>query len=79
MKELVRCENRLKNIMLMDKQEVPQRIVRVVKAELLYVLRNYFDVSSENMSVDISLNATGQYVLSMIMESDSIKVVNTLN
>lgn len=79
MKELVKCENRLKNIMLMDKQEVPQRIVRVVKAELLYVLKNYFDVSSENMSVDISLNATGQYVLSMIMESDSIKVVNTLN
>ena len=79
MKELVKCESRLKNIMLMDKQEVPQRIVRVVKAELLYVLKNYFDVSSENMSVDISLNATGQYVLSMIMESDSIKVVNTLN
>ncbi|MBE5736527.1 MAG: hypothetical protein E7356_04175 [Clostridiales bacterium] len=79
MKELVKCENRLKNIMLMDKQEVPQRIVRVVKAELLYVLKNYFDVSSENMSVDISLNATGQYVLSMVMESDSIKVVNTLN
>lgn len=79
MKELVKCESRLKNIMLMDKQEVPQRIVRVVKVELLYVLRNYFDVSSENMSVDISLNATGQYVLSMIMESDSIKVVNTLN
>ena len=79
MKELVKCESRLKNIMLMDKQEVPQRIVRVVKAELLYVLKNYFDVSSENMSVDISLNATGQYVLSMVMESDSIKVVNTLN
>ena len=79
MKELVKCENRLRNVMLMDKQEVPLRIVRVVKAELLYVLKNYFDVASENMSVDISLNATGQYVLSMVMESDSIKVVNTLN
>ena len=38
------CETRLRNMVIKDKKDNPQKINGVLKAELLYVLRNYLDL-----------------------------------
>ena len=53
MNNIVVCENRLKNIIVADKQENPIKIKKVVRAEILQVVRNYFDVSMDDVDFDI--------------------------
>ena len=38
------CENRLKNMLIKDKQDNPQKVTGVLKSEILYVLKNYMEI-----------------------------------
>lgn len=68
------CEDRLKNIVVVDKKENPQRIERLLKSELLYVLKNYFDVTYEGLEVSVCVDNNGEYNLNVFLKSKSIKV-----
>lgn len=68
------CENRLKNMVVTDKSESPQRIERLLKSELLYVLKNYFDVTFEGLCVNICVDENGEYNLNVFLKSKFIKV-----
>ncbi len=67
-------QDRLKNMIVIDKKENPQRIERLIKSELLYVLKNYFDVTYENLDVDIFVDNNGTYNLSLNLKSNTIKI-----
>ena len=68
------CEERLKNMLVIDKKENPQRIERLVKAEVYHILKNFFDIKSEDFDINIEVNADGQYVCNMSCVSSTIKI-----
>lgn len=76
MKEIATCEDRLKSMIVVDKQETPQKINRLLKSEILYLLKNYFDVSAEDVSLEICVGEDGKYIISFKAESRIIKIAH---
>lgn len=76
MNNLVSCEDRLKKMLISDKSENPARIERVIKSELLYLLKNYFEISSEDFRVDIRVRDDGRYELNINGVSRTIKIAH---
>ncbi len=70
----VSYHDRLKNMVIIDKKENPQRIERLLKSELLYVLKNYFDISYEDLDVSLGVTEEGEYALSVSLLSKVIKI-----
>ena len=79
MNEIMRCEDRLKSMIVLDKQETPQKINKIIKSEVLFVLKNYFDMSAEDLSVDIEVSSSGKYQLSIRGESRDIKIAHVFS
>jgi len=73
------CENRLKNIVVSDKRENPIRIERVLRAELMNVIRNYFEVSSDDLDLSILIREDGRYDLQLNVISRTIKFANSFD
>ena len=68
------CEERLRNMLVIDKKENPQRIERLLKAEVIHILKNYFDINNGDMDLNLEVNESGQYVLSIMCVSNNIKI-----
>ena len=68
------CEERLKNMLVIDKKENPQRIERVIKAEIFHILKNFFDISHEDLDLTLEVDSNGKYVLNMTCVSNTIKI-----
>jgi hypothetical protein len=66
-------------MIVMDKQETPQRINRLIKAEILYLLKNYFDISAEDLTLDISVNDFGKYMLEIRGECRNMKIAHVFS
>ena len=77
MKNLVMCEDRLKNMIVSDKRENPIRIERILKSEILGVMRNYFEVSSDDLDLSILIRKDGKYDVQINLLSRAIKFANT--
>ena len=76
MKKIKKCEERLKDIIILDKQETPKKINRLLKSELLFLLKNYFEICAEDLSLDISITDSGKYYLKVEAESRNIKIAH---
>ena len=76
---VISCENRLKSMIVLDKQEAPQKINRFLKAELLYLLKNYFDITAEDLVLDIAISDTGKYLLNIKGECCNIKIAHVFS
>ena len=79
MNNIVVCENRLKNIIVADKQENPIKIKKVVRAEIIQVLRNYFDVSMDDVDFDIVITDDGFYNIIINVVSRNMKFANSFD
>jgi septum formation topological specificity factor MinE len=79
MNNIVVCENRLKNIIVADKQENPIKIKKVVRAEIIQVLRNYFDVSMDDVDFDIVITDDGFYNIIIDVVSRNMKFANSFD
>ena len=77
MRDLANLENRLKNIIVADKKENPEKIERLLKSEIMNVLKNYFDITSENVSLSILINDDGKYDLQINAISSFLKIAHT--
>ena len=69
--------NRLKNIIVADKKENPEKIERLLKSEIMNVLKNYFDITSEDVSLSILINDDGKYDLQINAISSFLKIAHT--
>lgn len=76
MNQVAKCEDRLKNVIVSDKRENPIRIERVLKAELYNVIRNYFEVSNDDIDLSIIIREDGRYDLQLNAKSRVIKIAN---
>ncbi|MBE5738217.1 MAG: hypothetical protein E7354_00575 [Clostridiales bacterium] len=72
--KVLSCEERLRNMMVIDKKENPQRIEKLLKSEVVYVLKNYFDITSENIDLKLIVEQDGKYHLTIDMLSNNIKI-----
>ena len=79
MNNIVVCENRLKNIIVADKQENPIKIKKVVRAEILQVVRNYFEVCMDDVDFDIVITDDGFYNISIDIVSRNMKFANSFD
>lgn len=77
--DIVSCEERLKRIVVLDKMEVPSKITKIIKAEMLYLLKNFFEISSEDLDINISLDKDRRYVMDVKVVSKNIKNVRTFS
>ena len=78
MAKQLECEERLKTILISDKKQNPKKIVKIIKSEVFYILKNYFDLNIENFNVNIDVDDKKRYVVSINFESNNIKMANTL-
>ena len=76
MRDLANLENRLKNIIVADKKENPEKIERLLKSEIMNVLKNYFDITSEDVSLSILINDDGKYDLQINAISSFLKIAH---
>ena len=79
MREIVGLENRLKNMIALDKKEEPEKIIKVLKAEVVNLLKNYFEITSEDVETSILVNSDGKYDLQINAVSNTIKIANTVS
>lgn len=77
MRDLANLKNRLKNIIVADKKENPEKIERLLKSEIMNVLKNYFDITSEDVSLSILINDDGKYDLQINAISSFLKIAHT--
>lgn len=77
MRDLANLENRLKNIIVADKKENPDKIERLLKSEIMNVLKNYFEITSEDVSLSILINDDGKYDLQINAISGFLKIAHT--
>ena len=77
MRDLANLENRIKNIIVADKKENPEKIERLLKSEIMNVLKNYFDITSEDVSLSILINDDGKYDLQINAISSFLKIAHT--
>ncbi len=68
------CEDRLKKVLIRDKNENPKHIMNVLKSDMLQVLNNYMDIKSENLDIEIVVLENGAYKLLMEGYSNRIKI-----
>ncbi len=60
--ELVKSEQRLKQILVADKEENPLRIINVLKSDLLNILKNYMEINADDLDVSITVDEYGFFV-----------------
>ncbi len=70
--------DRLKNVIIADKKDNPKKIEKVLKAELLNVIKNYFDVTYDDMDLSILINKDGMYDIQINAVSKTIKIASVL-
>lgn len=75
-RNLTLLENRLKNIIISDKKENPSKIEKVLKSEIINVLKNYFEITSEDVNLNILINKDGLYDIQINFVSRAMKIVN---
>ena len=70
--------DRLKAVLVQDKKDNPMKIVNVLKSEILCVLKDYMDLSAEEMVFDIGIDNDGKYVLTLNAKISHLYVANYL-
>ena len=73
------CENRLKQVLFNDKKENPQKIINIIKSEILYILKNYMEIKAEDVDIDIQLDENGNYKLELIGKIQRLKMISSIS
>ena len=74
--DIVKSEERLRQVLISDKSSV--NIEHVLKSDLLYVLNNYMEVSSDEVSLKIDVDEYGFFELKVYAKSRRIKNINAI-
>ena len=60
-----KCISRLKNVLVLDKQQNPLKIIEVLKSDIIQVLSNYMEIDYEDVDLNIVVNQNGTYDLEL--------------
>ena len=71
------CANRLKQVLVIDKQ-INTSLINVIKSDLLYALKNYMEINSDDLNVEIFIDDYGFYDLKVNAKVRRVKTFNSL-
>lgn len=71
------CVSRLKTVLLMDKNENPQKIKNVIKSEIKNILKNYMELDDLDFDLSLFVNKVGLYELNIHCLSKRIILANS--
>ena len=71
-------EERLKNVLISDKQFSPDKIKKVLKSDVFELLSNYCNLSPENLSIGVDILEDGTYKFCIVATSDRLKIFGSL-
>lgn len=66
---------RLKRVLLNDKDNIPNGLMRVLRSDVSKVLSSYFDYSPETLKIDVDLDANGRYCIHIEAIAERVKTV----
>ena len=72
------CNERLKNVLVIDKKDNTNKILNVLKSDILYVLKNYMEINNENLEVNISITQLGTYQVTILADVSRLKILNCI-
>ena len=59
---LVGYEDRLKKVLISDKEENPSKLINVLKSDIINILTNYMEISYDDLDVTLSIDENGLFV-----------------
>lgn len=71
-------ENRILSCLNADKKKTPNGVSELVKADIINVLKSYFDISIADTLVKIDPCDDGSYSIKMVSKANFIKPINIL-
>ena len=71
-------ENRILSCLNVDKKKTPNGVSELVKADIINVLKSYFDVNESDTLVKIEAQNDGGYSIKMVSKANFIKPINIL-
>ncbi len=69
---------RINNLIKADKKDNPEKLIKLIKSEVVYVLKNYMEINADDVKMDIGIDNMGKYVINFSCEANRIFVVQTL-
>lgn len=73
MKDIVHYEMRLNEMIVKDIKESAFGLDKLVKSEMMSILKNYFIVSSDDVNIEINATSSGKYNLTMNAKISGVK------
>ena len=71
-------EDRLKNVLISDKQFSPEKVKKVLRSDVYALFSNYCTLSPENLSVSVDIMSDGTYKFCVVATSDRLKIFGSL-
>lgn len=64
---------RLKNIVVGDREGLSQNAINMIRIDILKVLDNYFDLDTDSFFINCNLDENGKYILNISTLANKIK------
>ena len=71
-------EARIKQMLINDRKENPNKIISLLKSEVFYIFKDYMDIKMEDINLDIGIDNNGKYVINLNVETGRIFLANYL-
>ena len=65
---VVIIENRIKQMLINDRKENPDKIISLLRSEIFYIFKNYMDIKIDDIELNIGIDNNGKYVVSINAE-----------
>lgn len=72
------AEERLRKVLISDKQFSPDRIEKVLRSDMYMLFSNYCVMSPENLQVAIEVQKDGTYKFMVEVKSNRLKIFGSL-
>lgn len=69
---------RLKRVLLSDKDNLPNGLMKVLRADLDRVLSSYFDYPTQTLKLDVDLDPNGRYCIRIEAMAERVKTVKVI-
>ncbi len=71
-------EDRILSCLNVDKKKTPSGVSELVKADIINVLKSYFDINESDTLIKIDSCVDGSYSIKMVSKANFIKPINIL-
>lgn len=70
--------NRINNLIKADKKENPEKLARLIKSEIVYLLKNYMEINMDDVKLDFGIDNDGRYLLNVICSAKRLIIAQSV-